>query len=142
MAKKKKSKNLGKYASGLEKYCGDSLGKAGFKFIYEHQFVLMEGFKYPSPYFKSTPKSKELKDVSSRKILPITYKPDFYLPDHKVIIETKGWVRANDSFPLRWKIFMNYLVANDMDDHSLFIPKNKKQVDEILNQLNRWKEKN
>ena len=141
MAKKNKSNKLGKYASGLEKYCGDSLQAAGYKFNYEQKFTIMEGFNYPSPYFKSTPKSKEMKDVSSRKILPITYKPDFYLPEYKTFIETKGWVRPNDSFPLRWKIFMNYLKGNDMDDHTLFIPKNKEQVDAIINQLNQWNQK-
>lgn len=142
MARKRKQKDLGRYASGLEKYCGDSLKAAGLDFEYEQQFTIMEGFNYPSPYFKSTPKSKELKDVSSRKVLPITYKPDFYLPDYKTFIETKGWVRANDSFPLRWKIFMNYLLNRGMGNHALFIPKNKKQVDETIKTLIQWNPKN
>jgi len=101
----------------------------------------MEGFKYPSPYFKATPKSKELKDASSRAILPITYKPDFHLPKEKVIIETKGFVRANDSFPLRWKMFMNYLMSEGMSDYKLFIPRNKTQVNEIIQILLQWKQK-
>lgn len=141
MAKKKKNSRFGKYANGLEKYCGDSLTTAGLDFVYEDKFILMEGFKYPSSYFKSTPKSKELKDVSSRQILPISYKPDFHLPKEKVFIETKGWVRANDSFPLRWKIFMNYLVQNGMSDYKLFIPKNKHQVNEAIEQIAKWKSK-
>ena len=141
MATKKKKKDFGRYANGLEKHCGDSLKLAGFEFNYEDKFTIMEGFKYPSPYFKATPKSKELKDVSSRAILPITYKPDFHLPNEKVIIETKGFVRANDSFPLRWKIFMNYLMSEEMSDYSLFIPRNKKQVNDIIDILNQWKKK-
>lgn len=140
MAKKKKKQSFGRYANGLEKHCGDSLQSAGFKFNYEDKFIIMEGFRYPSPYFKATPKSKELKDASSRAILPITYKPDFHLPKEKVIIETKGFVRANDSFPLRWKLFMNYLMAEGMSDYRLFIPRNKTQVNEIIQILLQWKQ--
>ena len=47
------------------------------------------------------------------------------------IIETKGFVRANDSFPLRWKLFMKYLNDNKIR-YSLYIPKNKDQVDKVI----------
>ena len=134
MAKKKKS--FGIYRSGLEKYCGDSLKQHKYKFDYEQEFVLVEGFTYPSDYFKSVPKNKELVNATGKKVLPIKYKPDFYLPKEKVFIETKGFVRANDSFPLRWKLFMGYLMSAGMSDHALFIPKNKGQVDEIMKYLN------
>jgi len=39
-------------------------------------------------------------------------------------------------FPLRWKLFMVYLMSAGMSDHALFIPKNKGQVDEIMKYLN------
>lgn len=133
MAKKKKS--FGIYKNGLEKYCGDSLKQFKYKFKYEEQFILVEGFNYPSDHFKSVPKNKSLVEVTGRKTLPIKYKPDFYLPDEKVFIETKGFVRANDSFPLRWKLFLKYLMDSGMSDHALFIPKNKSQVDEIITYL-------
>ena len=134
MAKKKKS--YGIYKNGLEKYCGDSLKKNKYKFKYEEQFTLVEGFTYPSDYYKSVPKNKDLVNATGKKVLSIKYKPDFYLPKEKVFIETKGFVRANDSFPLRWKLFMQYLMNNGMGDHALFIPKNKAQVDEIITYLN------
>jgi hypothetical protein len=130
-----KKKSYGRYKNGLEKYCGDSLQKEGYTFEYEAQFTLVEGFTYPSTYFKSMPKKKTLIDVTGKKILPIKYRPDFYLPKEKVFIETKGFVRANDSFPLRWKLFMVFLMNSNMADHSLFIPKNRKQVDEIIKHL-------
>ena len=41
------------------------------------------------------------KDRGCKKILPIKYKPDFVGRDF--VIECKG--RANESFPLRWKLF-------------------------------------
>ena len=130
-----KKKNFGIYKNGLEKYCGDSLYNAGYKFEYEPQLTLVEGFNYPSPHFKSVPKNKSLVEVTGRKTLPIKYKPDFYLPEEKVYIETKGFVRANDSFPLRWKLFLMYLMNSGQSDHALFIPKNKGQVDEIITYL-------
>jgi len=132
---KKKKKSYGKYKNGLEKYCGDSLTQSNYKFEYEAQFVLVEGFIYPSDHYKSVPKKSELVNVTGKKTLPIKYKPDFYLPESKVFIETKGFVRANDSFPLRWKLFLRFLIDSDMSDHAVFIPKNRKQVDEIITYL-------
>ena len=131
-----KKKSFGIYKNGLEKYCGDSLKRAGHKFEYEAQFVLVEGFNYPSDHYKSVPKKKELVNVTGKKTLPIKYKPDFYLPDKKVFIETKGFVRANDSFPLRWKLFLKFLMDSGMSDHAVFIPKNRAQIDEIITYLN------
>jgi|TARA_R110000803_G_scaffold65581_1_gene126748 hypothetical protein len=133
MAMKKKS--FGQYKNGLEKYCGDSLRQFKYDFKYEEQFILVEGFEYPSDHYKSVPKNKCLVNVTGRKTLPIKYRPDFYLPKEKVIIETKGFVRANDSFPLRWKLFLRHLMDAGMSDHAVFIPKNKSQVDEVLTYL-------
>jgi len=82
------------------------------------------------------PKKPELVNVTGKKTLPIKYKPDFYLAEEKVFVETKGFIRANDSFPLRWKLFLRFLIESGMSDHAVFIPKNKKQVDEIITYLN------
>jgi hypothetical protein len=131
----KKKKSYGKYKNGLELYCGESLQKSKYKFKYEEQFILVEGFNYPSDHYKSVPKNKSLVNVTGRKTLPIKYRPDFYLPDEKVFIETKGFVRANDSFPLRWKLFLRYLMDAGMSDHAVFIPKNRAQVDEVITYL-------
>lgn len=130
-----KKKSYGKYKNALEKYCGDSLKQKGHLFQYEPQYVLVGGFHYPSDHYKSVPKKSELVNVTGKKTLPIKYKPDFYLPEEKIFIETKGFVRSNDSFPLRWKLFLKYLIDSDMADHAVFIPKNKKQVDEIIRYL-------
>lgn len=127
-----KKKNLGIYHSGLEVYCAEVLKDNRIKFEYERKYTIVEGFNYPSTYYKSVPKNSKLVDKSNSKQLPITYKPDFVLTDHNIIIETKGFVRRNDSFPLRWKIFMKFLVDNGMSHYRLFIPKNKSQVDEII----------
>ena len=83
-----KKKNLGRYASGLEKYCAEALKANGLKFEYEPKYVISEGFHYPSTYFKSVPKKELMIDKSNSKQLPITYKPDFFL-HNSVFIETK-----------------------------------------------------
>lgn len=130
-----KKKDLGRYRSGLEKYCGDTLEKNGYAFDYEPKYVIVEGFDYPSTYFKSVPKKELMVDKTGKTQLPITYKPDFVLPHNSVIIETKGFVRRNDSFPLRWKLFMRFLAESGMGHFRLFIPRNQKQVDQIINFL-------
>lgn len=130
MAKKKK--DLGRYASGLEKYCAEQLESNGIQYEYEPKYTIMEGFNYPSTYYKSVPKKEFMVDKTSSKCLPITYKPDFLLPTKSVFIETKGFVRRNDSFPLRWKLFMKFLVDSGMGHFRLFIPRNQKQVDQII----------
>lgn len=127
-----KKKNLGKYRSGLEKYCAEQLESNGIEFEYEPKYVIMEGFNYPSTYFKSVPKQELMVDRSDSAHKPITYKPDFLLPTKSVFIETKGFVRRNDSFPLRWKLFMKFLLDSGMGHFRLFIPRNQKQVDQIL----------
>ena len=57
----------------------------------------------------------------------------FHLMDSfRFIIETKGFVPSQHTFPLRWKLFLKYMVENDMDDYMLFIPKNKKQIEHAV----------
>lgn len=125
-------KTFGKYKSGLEEYCGRRLDEEGIEFAYEGEsFTIQEGFTPENDYYKSVPKSGELYNSSGKKVLPITYKPDFVSHSMGFIIETKGFVRANDSFPLRWKLFMKYLNDNKIR-YSLYIPKNKDQVDKVI----------
>jgi len=127
-----KKKDLGIYRSGLEKYCAESLKANGLEFIYEPKYVMIDSFHYPSTYYKSVPKKKLMVDKSDSNHLPITYKPDFLLPSNDVFIETKGFVRRNDSFPLRWKLFMKHLLDSGMGHFRLFIPRNQEQVDQTI----------
>jgi hypothetical protein len=129
----RKKKDLGVYKSGLEAYCGKRLKEEGIDFGYESEsFTVQEGFTPTNKYYKSVPKDRYLVEASGKKVLPITYKPDFVSHTNRFIIETKGFVRANDSFPVRWKMFMKFLHDNHMD-YQLFIPKNKDQVDSVIN---------
>ena len=50
--KSAKKRNLGKYASSIEKYCAEQLKQHGLAFDYEqHTFELSEKFKFPNKYF-------------------------------------------------------------------------------------------
>ena len=131
-----KKKDLGIYSSGLEKYGAEQLESNGIEYDYEPKYQIVDGFKYPSTFYKSVPKKDLMVDRTHSAHKPITYKPDFLLPTKCVFIETKGFVRRNDSFPLRWKLFMRFLLDSGMSHYRLFIPRNQKQVDQIINMLN------
>jgi len=129
-----RKRELGRYKSSLEKYCADRLSELGISFAYEEvEFTLQEGFNYEGEYWKMTPKGKELLNKTGNAVLPIKYTPDFVGRDHNWIIETKGYTPSQHTFPLRWKLFLNYLYKENKPLPALFIPKNKFQVDECLN---------
>tara|TARA_B110000259_G_scaffold124057_1_gene140515 strand:- start:211 stop:597 length:387 start_codon:yes stop_codon:yes gene_type:complete len=96
-----------KFASGLEKYMYIALKKANIKAKYEGQtFELVSAFDFELKSIERQSNGKgEYKNRGSKKILNIKYTPDFIGSDF--IIETKG--RANESFPLRWKLFKKLL---------------------------------
>ena len=69
----------------------------------------------------------EYKDRGSKKILKISYTPDF--TGTGFIIECKG--RANESFPIRWKLFKK-LVMQQFPSYTLFKPQNQKECDRVI----------
>ena len=130
-----RKKQLGRYASSLEKYCADQLKQYGLAFDYEeHQYVLMDKFRFKNKYFKMTAKGKEMADRSNSLIRPITYKPDFVGRDHDWIIETKGYLPSHHDFPMRWKLFMQHLMGTDSKT-IIFLAKNTGQVDQAIQQI-------
>jgi len=62
-----------------------------------------------------------------KKIQNIKYTPDFV--SDSFIIECKG--RANESFPIRWKMFKNY-VKEHLKHVILYKPQNQKDCDEVI----------
>ena len=70
----------------------------------------------------------EMVNRGEKKILPIKYTPDFV--STSFIIECKG--RANETFPLRWKMFKNY-INKHMKHVILYKPQNQKECDEVIN---------
>lgn len=118
-----------KFASGLEVYMYKVLKEARIVAEYEPtSYTLLNGFDYEGICFEKQANGKgEYKDRGCKKILPIKYKPDFVGRDF--IIECKG--RANESFPLRWKLFKKHLVDNNLYPR-LYKPQNQKECDRTI----------
>ena len=62
---------------------------------------------------------------------PIRYTPDFVCKDHRWIIETKGYLPSHHDFPMRWKLFLNYIMKNNLG-YDVYLAKNKQQVDQAV----------
>jgi len=125
-----------KFRSKLELFTYRKLEEAGIKSLYEERkFVLMEGFRFEQdsiePSNKRATKGEYINNAD--KVRDITYTPDFVDPNGKWIIEVKGF--ANDVFPLKWKLFKNYLQKLG-DPPVLYLPKNQKQVLETIELIN------
>ena len=118
------------FASGLEKYMYLALKKAKIKAKYEGQtYVIQEGFEFNNKSYERQANGKgQMVNRGSKKILPIKYTPDFI--SDSFIIECKG--RANESFPIRWKMFKKYVKAN-LKHVTLYKPQNQKECDEVIN---------
>ncbi len=124
-----------KFASGLERYMYMALKKAKIKAIYEGAtYEVVSGFDFIHPSFERTANGKgEFKQRGGKRILPIKYTPDFIAykngTELEFVIECKG--RANESFPLRWKLFKKYLTDNKLYPR-LYKPQNQKECDETV----------
>ena len=117
------------FASGLEKYMYQALKKAKIHATYEGAtFVLQEGFMFNIDSFERQANGKgDMVNRGQKKIQSIKYTPDFISPSF--IIECKG--RANESFPLRWKMFKKF-IKNDMPHVTLYKPQNQKECDKVI----------
>ena len=115
------------FQSKLELYCYKTLNSFKIPVDYEKTtFTIFDALVYPQACYEGT--KKKLYNKGS-KIRAITYTPDFVDPKGKWIIETKGY--ANESFPLRWKLFKKHL-KDTKQQYVLFMPRNKAQVDEVV----------
>lgn len=105
-----------KFRSKIEAYAYKRLKDSGFNFKYEEKtFTIQEKFVF-----------------GEEKIRPITYTPDFVDEENKIIIEIKGF--ANETFPIRMKIFKNYLYENKLD-YRIFVVSTQKQIEELIIKL-------
>jgi len=109
------------------------LKEAGIKSTYEDiVYKTLEDTEYDNECWERARRtSKEMSD--RRKVTGVKYTPDFVAPDESWVIEVKG--RANESFPIRWKIFKNMVMKRRKKSPILFKPMNItdcRQVIEIL----------
>lgn len=103
-----------KFRSKLEAYCYKKLKEANIPVEYESKrYTLLPSFKF-----------------DNKTIRAITYLPDFI--GKNFVIECKGF--ANESFPLREKLFKYYLTLNEPNTR-YFLVRTQKQVDALVNTL-------
>ena len=103
-----------KFRSKLEAYCYKKLKEANIYAEYEqHRYTLLPNFKF-----------------DNKTIRAITYLPDFV--GKNFVIECKGY--ANESFPLREKLFKYYLTKNE-PHMQYFLVKTQKQIDALIDKL-------
>ena len=122
------------FASGLEAYMWTALKTAGIKAEYESEkFELMSAFKHDLEIWERQRNAKgEYNYYEGQSIRKMMYTPDFIIrkPDGAIhcIIETKG--RANDAFPLRWKLFKQ--TVKDYPDLVIFKPQKQAECDKTV----------
>ena len=117
------------FASGLEKYMYIALKKAKIYSEYEGMtFTLQDAFMFDVDSYERQGNGKgDMVNRGQKKIQSIKYTPDFISPSF--IIECKG--RANESFPMRWKLFKKF-IKNDMPHVTLYKPQNQKECDKVI----------
>ncbi len=127
------------FASGLERYTYMALKKAKLFEGYENEaFQLIKGFNFNNISYEKQANGKgEYIDRGQKKILGIKYTPDFVGKDY--IIECKG--RANESFPIRWKLFKLWLTKNNIGK-TLYKPQNQKEVDRTVDLIKQQRKRN
>ena len=92
--------------------------------VFSDNVETREGFDLTKTCYERCANGKgDYKDRGNKKILPIKYTPDFI--GKGFIIETKG--RANEAFPMRWKLFKHYAEHNL--NSILYKPQNQKECD-------------
>lgn len=100
------------FKSKLEKMIYQTLKEQGFPVKYEpHKFVLWQGFRPTVPFYDKDKSTRMLK-LENKKIIDITYTPDFVFTykGFLVVIEAKGM--ENDRFYLKKKMFRKWLEDN------------------------------
>lgn len=117
------------FASGLEKYMYRVLKDADIDFKYEgYTYELVPAFFFVNSCVERQSNGKgDFINRGNKKVLNLKYTPDFVGQDF--IIETKG--RANESFPLRWKLFKKWLHDNN-DERTLYKPQTQTECDETI----------
>ena len=119
-----------KFASGLEAYMYRALKKAKIKAQYEKRsFELQSSFEFNNSSYERQSNGKgDMVNRGNKKILSIKYTPDF--EGTNFVIECKG--RANESFPIRWKLFKKH-VADNYPNMRLYKPQKQSECDDVIN---------
>lgn len=110
-----------KFASKLELYFFNLLKAFKIPFLFQVTIVLQEGFVF-----------------QGKKIQPIKMIVDFELPDHGLIVDTKGFQLADNK--LKFKMLKNKLVSEGKSTN-VELPRTKEECDNLINRLIEHKKK-
>jgi len=120
------------FASKLEAHMYQLLKKNKIPFKYEgEKYILVDGFRFETSSYEKTTTKKYMHDRGHKKILPISYTPDFIDAEYppRYVIECKG--NPNERFPLVWKLFKKYIHDKGWDT-KLYMPRNQKDCEAVL----------
>lgn len=101
------------FKSKLEKMTYQTLKEGGFPVEYEPmKFIIWEGFRPTVPFYNKDKTTRMLKQ-ETKKIIDISYTPDFIFKhkDYLIVIENKGF--ENNCFYLKKKMFRKYLEEHE-----------------------------
>jgi len=101
-----------KFKSLLEVSIYKTLLQEGFNVKYEPiKYCIWGGFKPTVPFYTKDKQTRDLK-LDTKKLIDITYTPDFVFKynDTTIIIEAKGF--ENNIFPVKKKLFRKWLEDN------------------------------
>lgn len=123
------------FASKLESRMHLLLKSENIPNVYEgKKFTIIENFSFENSSWEKSKSKKIMEDKGHKKILPITYTPDFIDAQEppRFIIECKG--NPNERFPLVWKLFKRYLAINNMDT-DLYMPRTQKDCLDVVKEI-------
>lgn len=122
-----------KFKSLIEVMVYKTLLQYGFEPQYEPiTYIIWSGFRPTIPFYTRNNKTKQ-QILNLRKLVDVTYTPDFYIEYEglKIIIEAKGF--ENDIWPYKFKMFRHLLEQQpDKDKYLIFEIFTKKQLLEAI----------
>ncbi len=120
------------FASGLEKHMYKLLKNEDIDFGYEvNTYELIPSFEFDNDCYERQSNGKgDFINRGKKKVLNLKYTPDF--EGYDFIIETKG--RANESFPLRWKMFKRHLKDSN-DNRTLYKPQTQDECRKVIEMI-------
>lgn len=122
-----------KFKSLIEVMVYKTLLQYGFEPQYEPiTYIIWSGFRPTIPFYTRNDKTKQ-QILNLRKLVDVTYTPDFYIEYEglKIIIEAKGF--ENDVWPYKFKMFRHLLEQQpDKDKYLIFEIFTKKQLLEAI----------
>lgn len=127
-----------KFKSKLEVTIYKALKEKGLNPLYEKtKFILQEGFKLSKPFWcKGLPYTNQ--NGENKKVIAITYTPDFEVKygNSTLYIECKG--HLNDSYPIKRKLFLNEI--DNMPNKYFMEVYSKKDLLESLKQFEQYEQ--